>query len=84
MDAVDHVRPGLVQILVAAVQVLAAEIGGVQASLLQHGPHGPIEDKNAFFEGAHKRPLPFLVVCHVEASVPAVYCSVDRRNRLSY
>ncbi len=81
MDSEDHVRPRLVQVLVAAVQVRAAEIGGAQASLLQHGPHGAVEDQNAFFEGARERPLAFLVVCHER---PAVHCSVDRRNRLSY
>jgi hypothetical protein len=74
MDSEDHVRPGLVQVLVAALQVRAAEIGGAEVSLLQHGPHGPIEDQNAFFEGTHECPLAFLMVCHA----PAVHCSVDR------
>ena len=76
MDSEDHVGTRLVQVLIAAVQLRAAEIGRAEVSLLQHGPHGPIEDENAFFEGAHERPLPVLVICHTEAGVPAVHCSV--------
>ena len=43
MNVEHDVRPGLDQILVAALQCRAAEIGGGEVLLLQHGAHGAVE-----------------------------------------
>jgi hypothetical protein len=45
---------------------------------LQHGPHGPIEDQNAFLEGAQERPLP--LACHLAACKLCMNTSQDSRR----
>ncbi len=58
MNPQDHVGPGHVEVLVAAFERGAAEIGRRQPGLLQHGAHGPVEDENALVQGFEERPLP--------------------------
>ena len=45
------------QVLVAAFERRAAEIGGREIALLQHGPHGPVEHEDTLLQNVCERAL---------------------------
>ena len=51
MDSQDDIGPCLHQVLVAALERRTTEIGGCQVLLLEHGPHGSVNDENTGCEG---------------------------------
>src|ERR1017187_4416727 len=57
MDLPHHVRPRAVQALVAPFERGPSEIRGREVALLQHGPHGPVEDEDTFSQDVGERLL---------------------------
>jgi len=55
MDAEHHIRPGAHQVLIAPFECRAAEVLGSQLPLLQHGPHGPVENQYTLLEDVFER-----------------------------
>ncbi len=68
MNCGDHVGAGQHEMIVAAFERGAAEIRSGQIALLDHGAHGPIEDKNPVLERLEKR---LLAVVHAAVSIVA-------------
>ena len=64
MDAEHHIGPRAHQVLVAAFQRRSAEVRGGQLLLLQHGPHGPVEDEDTLLQDVFERLLALLGCGH--------------------
>jgi len=54
VDVFDDVGTGFNQILIAAFQLDATEIRSGDVANLEHGSHGPVEDKDAGGESVGK------------------------------
>ncbi len=69
MDAEHDVGPRANQVFVAAFQSGAAEVGGGQPALLEHGAHGPIEDEDTLLQDFSERPLTLFGCGHRSALI---------------
>ena len=64
VDVDDDVRPRSDQVLVAAFERRAAEIGGREVALLQHGAHGAVEHEDTLAKGVKKGLASDLMIFH--------------------
>ncbi len=55
MDAEHHIRPGAHEVFIAPFERRPAEVLGGQPLLLQHGPHGPVEDEYTLLQDVFER-----------------------------